>query len=115
MVFCYVSGKSTDSTEGGRSMWARVKGVTENDLMRLQFKMAFAFRPGYMHPTPGLKNTNKYYKFITWMYPLVRRWFPNSVSTLAELGEAMINVTLFGYDKQIIEVEDIKKLAKQAG
>jgi uncharacterized protein YbjT (DUF2867 family) len=60
MTFCYVSGASTDSTEKGRSMWARVKGKTENDLMKLPFKQVFAFRPGYMHPTPGLKNVNKY-------------------------------------------------------
>jgi len=113
MTFCYVSGGGTDSTEKGRSMWARVKGKTENDLMKLPFKKVYAFRPGYMHPTPGLKNTNKYYKYMTWMYPFLRWVFPGGVSTLAELGLAMINVTLFGYDKQIIEVKDIVKLAKK--
>lgn len=112
MVFCYVSGAGTDSTEKGRSMWARVKGKTENDLMKLSFKKVYAFRPGYMHPTPGLKNTNKYYKYISWMYPFLKLIFPNGASTLAELGEAMINITLNGYDKQIIEVKDIIKLAK---
>lgn len=112
MVFCYVSGKSTDSTENGRLMWARVKGKTENDLMKLPFKKVYAFRPGYMHPTPGLKNANKYYKYVTWMYPFLRWAFPSSVTTLAELGEAMINVTLRGYDKQVIEVRDIVELAK---
>ncbi|MDR3693096.1 NAD-dependent epimerase/dehydratase family protein [Mucilaginibacter sp.] len=111
-TFCYVSGTGTDSTEKGRFMWARVKGKTENDLMKLPFKQVFAFRPGYMHPTPGLKNTNKYYKYITWMYPLLRWVFPGGVSTLAELGRAMINVTRFGYSKQVIEVIDIKVLAK---
>ncbi len=114
MVFCYVSGGGTDSTEKGRSMWARVKGKTENDLMKLPFKKVYAFRPGYMHPTPGLINTNKYYKYITWMYPFMRWVFPGGVSTLAELGQAMINITLFGYDKQIIEVKDIVKLAKNS-
>ncbi|MGN6638785.1 MAG: NAD-dependent epimerase/dehydratase family protein, partial [Mucilaginibacter sp.] len=64
MVFCYVSGASTDSTEKGRMMWARVKGKTENDLMKLPFKEVFAFRPGYMHPTPGLKNAISFYKYI---------------------------------------------------
>ena len=115
MTFCYVSGGGTDSSEQGRSMWARVKGKTENDLMKLPFKQVYAFRPGYMHPTPGLKNVNKYYKYITWMYPLLRLLFPGGVSTLAELGQAMINITLFGYDKQIIEVKDIVKLAKAGG
>jgi len=112
IVFCYVSGAGTDSTEKGRSMWARVKGKTENDLMKLPFKKVYAFRPGYMHPTLGLKNTNKYYKYISWMYPFLKLLFPNGASTLAELGEAMINITLNGYDKQVIEVKDIIKLAK---
>jgi hypothetical protein len=113
MVFCYVSGASTDSTEKGSSMWARVKGKTENDLMKLPFKKAYAFRPGYMHPTPGLKNANKYYKYISWMYPFLRWIMPNGVSTLAELGLAMINVTLHGYPTQVIEVKDILVLAKE--
>ncbi|HEY8782438.1 MAG TPA: NAD-dependent epimerase/dehydratase family protein [Mucilaginibacter sp.] len=112
MTFCYVSGGGTDSSEKGRSMWARVKGKTENDLMKLPFKRVFAFRPGYMHPTKGLKNTNPYYKYITWMYPFFRKVFPNMVSTLAELGQAMINAARFGYEKQILEVKDIVALAK---
>src|ERR1700756_1571215 len=82
MTFCYVSGASTDSTEKGRSMWARVKGKTENDLMKLPFKKAYMFRPGYMHPTPGAKNTLKYYKYMTWMYPILRGLFPKTASTL---------------------------------
>jgi uncharacterized protein YbjT (DUF2867 family) len=108
MVFCYVSGGGTDSTEKGRVMWARVKGKTENDLMKLPFKQVFNFRPGYMHPTKGLKNVLTYYKYITWLYPFFRAVLPNFVSTLAELGLAMINVTLFGYEKHILEVKDIK-------
>ncbi len=111
MTFCYVSGGGTDSTEKGKSMWARVKGKTENDLMKLPFKRVFAFRPGYMHPTKGLKNTNPYYKYMSWMYPLLRLLFPGGVSTLAELGQAMINVAKFGYEKQVLEVEDIVALA----
>jgi len=113
MTFCYVSGAATDSTEKGRSMWARVKGKTESDLMKLPFKKVFAFRPGYMHPTKGLKNTNPYYKYISWMYPMLRAVFPGGVSTLAELGQAMINVVRFGYEKQVLEVKDIVALAKE--
>ncbi len=112
MTFCYVSGAATDSSEQGRSMWARVKGKTENDLMKLAFKKAYAFRPGYMQPTPGLKNSLKYYKYISWMYPALRTLFPGAVSTLAELGQAMIQVTLHGAEKQILEVKDIVGLAK---
>lgn len=111
MVFCYVSGAATDSTEKGNMMWARVKGKTENDLLKLPFKNAFMFRPGYMQPTPGLKNTLKYYKYITWMYPALKTFFPGKVSTLSALGLAMINVVRKGYHKQVLEVGDIKMLA----
>ena len=112
MTFCYVSGSGTDSSEKGRSMWARVKGKTENDLFKLPFKQVFAFRPGYMHPTKGLKNTLPYYKYLSWMYPFFRAVFPKLVSTLSELGLAMINVTRFGYGKKILEAKDIVAVAK---
>jgi len=111
MTFCYVSGGGTDSTEKGRSMWARVKGKTENDLLKLPFKQVYNFRPGYMHPTPGLKNTLPYYKYFTWLYPVVRTIFPQFVTTLAELGQAMINTVFIGYYKPILDVKDIVKLA----
>lgn len=112
MTFCYISGASTDSTEKGKVMWARVKGKTENDLMKLPFKAVYNFRPGYMQPTKGLKNTLGFYKYVSWMYPLMKNIFPNSVSTLSELGQAMINAALKGYTKNILEVKDIKALAK---
>lgn len=107
MTFCYVSGASTDSTEKGRSMWARVKGKTENDLTKLPFKAIYNFRPSYMHPTEGLKNVSTYYKYIAWMYPFVRKFFPNYATTLKEMALAMINVSIKGYSKQILEVKDI--------
>lgn len=107
MIFCYVSGGGTDSTETGRSMWARVKGKTENDLFKLPFKQVYAFRPGYMQSTPGMKNTLKLYKYISWMYPFFKVVFPKFVTTLAEVGQAMINVTQKGYSKKVIEVKDI--------
>ncbi len=113
LTFCYVSGSATDSTEQGKSMWARVKGKTENDLMKLPFKKVYNFRPGYMHPTPGLKNTLKYYKYISWMYPFFRAVMPGFVSTLAELGKAMINTVNKGPENPILEVKDIVALAKQ--
>ncbi|HEX6429890.1 MAG TPA: NAD-dependent epimerase/dehydratase family protein [Niastella sp.] len=114
MTFCYVSGSGTDSTEHGKLMWARVKGQTENDLMRLPFKAAYMFRPGFMKPTKGLKNTLKGYMFFAWLYPVLRPLFPNFVSTLQELGLAMINVTIRGYDKPVLEVKDIVKLAQSS-
>src|SRR3954470_7896795 len=70
MTFCYISGAGTDSTEKGRSMWARVKGKTENDLMKLPFKQVFSFRPGFMKSFKGAKNTLPFYKYISWMYPI---------------------------------------------
>jgi hypothetical protein len=112
MTFCYVSGKSTDSTERGSQMWARVKGKTENDIFKLPFKQAFAFRPGFMKATQGQKNTLKLYNYFSWMYPFLRLVFPGSTTTLAEVGQAMINVTKRGYFKKVIEVKDILALAK---
>jgi len=107
MTFCYVSGGGTDSTEKGSSMWARVKGKTENDLMKLPFKQVFAFRPGYIHPTKGLQYTQPPYKYISWLYPFFKAVLPKYVCTLKELGLAMINVTQHGYTKQIIDPKDI--------
>ena len=111
MTFSYITGAGTDSTEKGSSMWARVKGKTENDLMKLPFKRVYAFRPGYMHPTPGLKNVNSFAKYVSWLYPIARVITPNFVSTLAQMGKAMINSVKYGYDKQVLEVKDINALA----
>jgi hypothetical protein len=112
MVFCYVSGLGTDRTENGRIMWARVKGKTENALMQMGFKNAYMFRPGYMQPTKGLKNTLPWYRAFSWMYPLLRFLFPGYVSTLKEVGVAMIRVVTNGYEKPVLEVRDIIKLAR---
>jgi hypothetical protein len=112
MTFCYVSGAGTDSSEKGRSMWARVKGKTENDLMRLPFKRVFAFRPGIMKPTKGARNVNKYYFMVGWLYPFFRLVMPGFVSTIQEVALAMISSSTVGYDKQVIEVPDIIKLSK---
>ena len=113
MTFCYVSGAGTDSTEKGKMMWARVKGKTENDLMKLPFKKVFAFRPAFIQPTRGLKNANKLYTGISFLYPVLRAIFPKYVSTLKEIGLAMINAALHGYEKSILEVSDIVKLSER--
>jgi hypothetical protein len=114
MTFCYVSGAGTDSSEAGKSMWARVKGKTENALLKLPFKRAFMFRPGFMRPTPGLKNSLKMYRVLGWLYPMMRAWFPKFACTLAEVGIAMINCTRIGYSKSLLEVPDIVTAAKQS-
>jgi uncharacterized protein YbjT (DUF2867 family) len=113
MTFCYVSGVGTDSTEKGRSMWARVKGKTENDLLELPFKAAYMFRPGYIQPTMGLKNTYKMYKVAAPFYPLWKLLFPKYVTTLREIGLAMINVTMYESSKQILECRDIIQQSKK--
>ena len=112
MTFNYVTGYGTDSSEKGRVMWARVKGKTENDLLKLPFKQAYMFRPGYMQPVKGAKNVHTYYKVMGFMYPALRALFPKFVTTMAELGQAMINSVLRGYDKPVLECKDIVKLAK---
>lgn len=112
MTFCYVSGAGTDSTEKGRQMWARVKGKTENDIIKLGFKQAFAFRPGLMKPTPGLKNVLKAYNYLGWLYPFIRAVFPSAACLLSEVGQAMINVTLNGFGKNVLEVKDIVTASK---
>ncbi|GAB3320809.1 epimerase [Larkinella ripae] len=113
MTFCYVSGAGTDSSENGRQMWARVKGKTENDLTKLPFRRVFNFRPGFMKPTEGMKNTNSYYKYIGWLYPMGRALFPGGFCTLQEVGLAMIHTVSQGYEKPILEVRDIVELAKR--
>lgn len=113
ITITYVSGAATDSTEEGRSMWARVKGKTENDLLKLPVKQAYMFRPALITPTKGLKNTYTAYKVMKPLLPIFRLLLPNYVSSLKELGLAMINVTLKAYDKNVLEVKDIVKLGKK--
>ena len=112
MTFCYVTGKSTDSSEKGGVGWARVKGATENALMRL-FRHAYMFRPGFMKATAGQKNLKIYYKLFAWVYPLGRALYPAAFCTLQDVARAMIHVAVKGSPKQILEVRDIVELAKQ--
>lgn len=114
MTFCYISGASTDSTEKGRMMWARVKGKTENDLMKLPFQHVYNFRPGIIEPTKGLKNTLPYYKYFMWLLPVIRTLAPNFISSLKSIGLSMINAVIAGYEKQILEVKDINILANRS-
>jgi uncharacterized protein YbjT (DUF2867 family) len=111
MVFVYVSGASTDSSEQGKSMWARVKGRTENALTRVGFKAAYNFRPGFMKPTSGQKKVPGLYQALAWLYYLLRVLTPNHVSTLSDVARAMICVATVGYSKTILEVQDLNHLA----
>lgn len=109
MRFCYVSGSHTDSTEKGRLMWARVKGKTENDLMKLPFKAVYNFRPGAMLPFPGQKNWKAVYKFIV---QIMKAIVPKNVLSMQQVGRAMINACRNGYPKQILEIPDIRQLGQ---
>jgi len=108
MVFTYVSGAGTDSSEKGKLMWARVKGKTENDLMKLPFKAEYNFRPGVMLPFEKQQNWKSLYKFIA---KAIKFFSPKSVLPIRDVGKAMINCVTIGYNKNILEISDIKKLA----
>ena len=109
MVFVHVSGSHTDGSEQGKVMWARVKGKTENALMRLPFKAVYNFRPSLMKPTPGQKHVKAAYRAALLLYPLARLFFPSM--TLRDVGRAMIHAVHFGAPKQVLEVKDIQALA----
>lgn len=113
MTFIYVSGMGTDSSEKGLSQWARVKGKTENDLMKLPFKQVYAYRPGFIKPIEGMKNTHKYYRYINWAFPIGKKLSPQAFNTLEEVGLSMIGITLKGFDKKIIGGKEISFLANQ--
>lgn len=108
MVFNFVTGSHTDTSENGKVMWARVKGKTENDLMKLPFRGQYNFRPGFMKPFKGQQNIKPFFKIIIPLFPLL---FPKKSLTLQDVGKAMINTVKEGYPKQILEIEDIKILA----
>ncbi len=108
IIFTYVSGAHTDSSEKGRIMWARVKGKTENDLAKLPFKAEYNFRPGAMLPFEGQKNWKGIYKVIA---KGIKLFSPKIIITMQELGRAMINCVTIGYPKSILEIKDIKELA----
>lgn len=111
MTFIYVSGQGTDSSEQGRVMWARVKGKTENDIIKLGFRQAFAFRPGAIIPKRGVEPSSRMYavliKYLHWLIALVKWLAPNSVVDTVQIGLAMIHATQNGYDKQVIHPKDI--------
>lgn len=110
MVFNFVTGRLTDSSETSRMMWARVKGRTENDLMKLGFRGQYNFRPGFMAPVEGQQNVKRIFKIIGLFYP---KLFPKQSLTLTEVADAMMNSVIVGYEKQILEVKDIKDLARK--
>ena len=111
MTFIYVSGAGTDSSERGRSMWARVKGKTENELLRMPLGAAYMFRPGYIQPMHGIRSKTGWYRamyaVVTPLYPVLKWLFPKNVITTEELGHAMVAVAKRGAPKRILETADI--------
>ncbi|MCK8495207.1 epimerase [Spirosoma sp. RP8] len=111
MVFVYLSGLYADSSERGKIMWARIKGKTENALNELPFKAVCSFRPGFIMPLKGQKNVRLLYKGLKLIYPYV---FPKLTLTYDEVATALIRVLRLGYDKTILEINEMKSLAKQS-
>jgi uncharacterized protein YbjT (DUF2867 family) len=113
MTFLFISGAGTDSSEQGRAMWARVKGKTENALLRLPFKGAYMFRPGVIQPLHGIQSkTSSYrilYTLMSPVLPLLRRVFPRYITSTEALARAMIQVAQSGYSKGILETADINE------
>jgi uncharacterized protein YbjT (DUF2867 family) len=118
MVFIYVSGTGTDSSEKGRMMWARVKGKTENALLRLPFAAAYMFRPGFIEPAHGEISRTKLYRTLFViaepLLPLLRAIFPNQILTTEQIARAMLNLVTRPYPKHILEINDIRAAAEFA-
>ena len=110
MTFIYVSGASTDSTGQGSTMWARVKGQTENALFQLPFKAAYAFRPAYIQPLNGTVPKTAWYAVVAPLYPVWKALFPKHVTTTACIGRAMIHVARAGAPKRVLENQDINEI-----
>jgi len=115
MTFTYVSGAGTDATERGRSMWARVKGETENALLRLPLRRAYMFRPGLIQPLHGIRSRTPSYRVVyailAPLFPLLHRLLPDHLTTTERLGRAMLAAARHGAPRQVLEVRDINGLA----
>jgi uncharacterized protein YbjT (DUF2867 family) len=114
MVFTYVTGRSTDSTEQGPQMWARIKGKTENDLLKLPFKAAYMFRPAGIQPLHGVRSKTAWvqaiYVVAAPLLSYLARTAPKFMTTSEQLGRAMIKVARDGFPKPVLESEDINSL-----
>lgn len=117
MTFVYVSGVVTDASERGPSMWARVKGRTENALLRLPFRAAYMFRPGAVVPVDGVRSSTWWYRVVYLLsaplLPVLQRLFPNAIVTSAEVGRAMIASVIAGLPSGIFETRHIAAVARR--
>jgi uncharacterized protein YbjT (DUF2867 family) len=115
MTFVYVSGAGTDSTERGRVMWARVKGETENALLRLPFASAYMFRPGFIQPLHGVRSRTRLYRalyaVLSPLFPVFNAVLPSHVTTTERIGRAMLAAARSGAPKRVLETRDLNELA----
>ena len=114
MVFIYVTGRGTDSTGHGRLMWARIKGKTENDLLKLPFKAAYMFRPAGIQPLHGVRSKTAWvqaiYVVTSAVLSLLNRTSPKFMTTTEQVGRAMIKVARDGFPRPVLESEDINRV-----
>ena len=119
MTFIYVSGDGTDSSERGRIMWARVKGATENALLRLPFRSAYMFRPALIQPLHGIEPKAKlvraFYVGLKPLIPVLRTLVPRYVTTTENVGRAMLRAAKHGAPGPIVRNLEIERLAHAAG
>jgi uncharacterized protein YbjT (DUF2867 family) len=118
MTFIYVSGAGTDSTAKGRSMWARVKGETENALLAMPFSATYMFRPAFIQPMHGITSKTRLYRVayavMGPLYPLLKRVLPKYVTTTEQVGRAMLSVAKHGAPSRILENDEINRIASAA-
>lgn len=114
MTFVYVSGQGADNTEKGSVMWARVRGKLENDLQKLPFKAVYILRPGFIQPLDGIKSKTKiyrvFYEVLSPILPILRKAFPNTVTTTRILGQTMLKLAKQGYSQKILSSKDFQAL-----
>lgn len=115
MTFCYLSGEGTDSTEQGQVMWARIKGMTENTLLRLPFKAAYRLRPAFIQPRRGIRSRTQLYRALyvvfSPLYPVLRRLLPQYTTTTVQVGRALIRLAIEGDGNPIVRTRDLNRLA----
>ena len=114
---CYVTGTGTDSTEKGNTMWARVKGKTENALLNMGFRSAFMFRPGYIQPLRGIHSKTGWYDYLYLVFKpiyLILKHFPSTATSTTNMGKAMINLTINKSSSQVLHSKEINQAANDA-
>ena len=115
MTFCYISGAGTDSTEKGKTMWARVKGQTENKLLSMPFKKVYMFRPAFIQPMTGIRSKTRLYNVLYAVFKpfyFILKHLDSIVTNTQTVGKAMILCALHGFEKNILETKDINEIVK---